>query len=1099
MPQSQSCTFNDSSSAPSSNSNSSSANKKNRNKKSLSNYSISDHANHSINNDENNSDSKNDVESGNDNSRHEDKTESDSNNVENSSASATTKSKQIKWKPLIVEPPKRERKSYRGARPSFRSSNDPESSTIPPHYQSSHKRNHRTRSLDRQQQNINAPTEAHNPNELERQKSQEDANGRSSSSKFSKSKFNKSPQIIDTTESYTTTKQHSFSTSSAPKFSTQRPIRFDRATAAAKAYRNSLNTTTTSSKRPPLSKSQSTTLNTKRENHKDYLYGDDAIIVEEVPLILSVAPNGVYCTTVATAANGMIPSVVPVLPMMDPSFSADPAKLAMSNTGAIYYNNAPYKQDQISQYVKRQIEYYFSDENLETDIFLRRKMDALGFIPLSVIASFNRVKSLSQDPQLIVEAVRSSEDVLELACVGTANSGVVDNNNNVNSVKDLESLLVRRRNNPAKWPLAPIVETAHTQLNPNVAEFVPLKFAGIGGSSSSGGAQAQLSNEKSNLTDDTNTNNNFEKKNSLTSSKSPILSDTPNKITQPTPTTTTQTTTSNFKSPEPKQQTKPTAAMSIPQPPKLDRLISTSAPEIEPVEWFEVKSRKERSMLKKKKKQEIQEFEHKLSSKNTMPLSKPKESQHSAAIKTSSAKPNLQSSVAKEALSNDSLKDNREELEFEFDEEIGSRNSNNNNTKSSHLNKDDFDDSSSESDLDYDEYDNDADYYDDDIDDLDDQAIQKLVIITQTPPANRKSHATTLNDRTGDYLPRSKITSDLAKAINDGLYYYEQDLMENPNMSYTNDLEHLKYDKRVDVVSNEDFMRLKKFESSSDASSTVSTNKTSKNEQANKSSQAKKSEEKAQPISGAPHKTAKPTFAPHSLPSDTVTPSLRQLISHVNAIKSGAIASEHARASINATSRRRNDSFSAKSASKKKQIYSGNNYTGQNSRFYPVVKEPKPSGVPGTPHKRKTRHSDNPPIESHVGWVLDNRAPAKRETKPARSRTNSYNYTGNSASSSVSTNTVAINNNNNSGSEKKSNGFCTGTTPVDDYTVNNLSSSYAQSQDLVPFQHPSYTLLKQNGFTQQLYSKFRKRCLTGKCLYFFWFNESWSYAFFFFC
>ena len=1075
VPQSQSCTFNDSPSAPSSNSNSSSTNKKNRNKKSLSNYSLSDtaSANHSINNDEN-SDNKNDVESGNDNSRHEDKTESDSNNVENNSTSATTKSKQIKWKPLIVDTPKRERKSYRGARPSFRS-NDPESSTIPPHYQSSHKRNHRTRSLDRQQQNsshINTP-ETHNPNELERQKSQEDANGRSSS-KFSKSKFNKSPQI-DTAEPYTS-KQHSFSTSSSSaKFSTQRPIRFDRATAAAKAYRNSLNTTTTS-KRPPLAKSQSTTLNTKRENHKDYLYGDDAIIVEEVPLILSVAPNGVYCTTVATAANGMIPSVVPVLPMMDPSFAADPAKLAMSNTGAIYYNNAAYKQDQISQYVKRQIEYYFSDENLETDIFLRRKMDALGFIPLSVIASFNRVKSLSQDAQLIVEAVRSSSDVLELACV-TA-SGV-----DVNSVKDLESLLVRRRNNPAKWPLAPVVETANTQLNPNVAEFVPLKFAGIGGS---GGAQAQaqLSNEKSNLTDDTNTNNNFEKKNSLTPSKSPILSDTPNKLTQPKTTTTTPT--SNFKSPEPKQQTKTTAAMSIPQPPKLDRLISTSAPEIEPIEWFEVKSRKERSMLKKKKKQEIQKFEHK-SSKNTnttMPPSKPKESQQAApSNKTSSAKPS-QSSVAKEALSNDSLKDNREELEFEFDEEIGSRSgNNNNNTKSSHLNKDDFDDSSSESDLDYDEYDNDADYYDDDNDDLDDQAIQKLVIITQTPPANRKSHATTLNDRTGDYLPRSKITSDLAKAINDGLYYYEQDLMENPNMSYTNDLEHLKYDKRVDVVSNEDFMRLKKFESGSDASSTVSTAKAGKSEQA-KSSQTKKSEEKAQPI-GAPIKAAKPTFAPHSLPSDTVTPSLRQLISHVNAIKSGAIASEHARASINATSRRRNDSFS-KSASQKKQIYSGNNYSGQNSRFYPVVKDPKPSGVPGTPHKRKTRHSDNPPIESHVGWVLDNRAPAKRETRPARSRTNSYNYTGNSASSSVSTNTVAIsNNNNNSGNEKKSNGFCTGTTPVDDYTVNNLSSSYAQSQDLVPFQHPSYTLLKQNGFTQQLYSKFRKRCLTGKCLSFF--------------
>lgn len=44
------------------------------------------------------------------------------------------------------------------------------------------------------------------------------------------------------------------------------------------------------------------TAGVKRETHKDYLYGlEDAIIVEEVPIILSVAPNGVYCTTVAAA------------------------------------------------------------------------------------------------------------------------------------------------------------------------------------------------------------------------------------------------------------------------------------------------------------------------------------------------------------------------------------------------------------------------------------------------------------------------------------------------------------------------------------------------------------------------------------------------------------------------------------------------------------------------------------------------------------------------------------------------------------------------------------------------------------------------------
>lgn len=60
----------------------------------------------------------------------------------------------------------------------------------------------------------------------------------------------------------------------------------------------SMTTTTTSGAHHSLTpKSPSA----KRETHKDYLYGlNDAIIVEEVPIIVSVAPNGVYCTTVAT-------------------------------------------------------------------------------------------------------------------------------------------------------------------------------------------------------------------------------------------------------------------------------------------------------------------------------------------------------------------------------------------------------------------------------------------------------------------------------------------------------------------------------------------------------------------------------------------------------------------------------------------------------------------------------------------------------------------------------------------------------------------------------------------------------------------------------
>lgn len=63
--------------------------------------------------------------------------------------------------------------------------------------------------------------------------------------------------------------------------------------------------------------------------------------------------------------------------------------------------------------------------------------------------------------------------------------------------------------------------------------------------------------------------------------------------------------------------------------------------------------------------------------------------------------------------------------------------------------------------------DNDSDY------EIDDQDLNKILIVTQTPPYIRKHPG---GDPTGNHMSRAKITSDLAKVINDGLYYYEQDL-----------------------------------------------------------------------------------------------------------------------------------------------------------------------------------------------------------------------------------------------------------------------------------------------------------------------------------
>ena len=102
------------------------------------------------------------------------------------------------------------------------------------------------------------------------------------------------------------------------------------------------------------------------------------------------------------------------------------------------------------------------------------------------------------------------------------------------------------------------------------------------------------------------------------------------------------------------------------------------------------------------------------------------------------------------------------------------------------------------------------------------------------------------------------------------------------------------------------------------------------------------------------------------------------------------------------------------------------------SHFYPVTKEPTTPGQ-DVPRKRKTRHSQNPPVEMHVGWILDSRP----VPEGGRGRSDSF-------------------------SDSQS-----------------LGSSYGTPQSLPAFQHPSHALLKENQFTQLQYSKYHSRCLKG--------------------
>ncbi|KAG8052443.1 hypothetical protein GUJ93_ZPchr0001g32834 [Zizania palustris] len=58
--------------------------------------------------------------------------------------------------------------------------------------------------------------------------------------------------------------------------------------------------------------------------------------------------------------------------------------------------------------IQTQVEYYFSDSNLEHDDFLKSLMDEYGWVPISKVADFNRLKKMTTDIHLIVDALANS-------------------------------------------------------------------------------------------------------------------------------------------------------------------------------------------------------------------------------------------------------------------------------------------------------------------------------------------------------------------------------------------------------------------------------------------------------------------------------------------------------------------------------------------------------------------------------------------------------------------------------------------------------------------------------------------------------------------
>uniref|UniRef100_A0A1D1XWM7 La-related protein 1B n=1 Tax=Anthurium amnicola TaxID=1678845 RepID=A0A1D1XWM7_9ARAE len=93
---------------------------------------------------------------------------------------------------------------------------------------------------------------------------------------------------------------------------------------------------------------------------------------------------------------------------------------------------------QLQASVAKQVDYYFSAENLCKDIYLRQNMDEEGWVPVSLIAGFNRVRNLTTNIQFILETLKTS------------------------TVVEVQGDKVRRRNDWMNWPpLAPVPNVSH--------------------------------------------------------------------------------------------------------------------------------------------------------------------------------------------------------------------------------------------------------------------------------------------------------------------------------------------------------------------------------------------------------------------------------------------------------------------------------------------------------------------------------------------------------------------------------------------------------------------------------------------------------------
>ncbi|OTF81265.1 la-related protein 1-like protein [Euroglyphus maynei] len=672
---------------------------------------------------------------------------------------------------------------------------------------------------------------------------------------------------------------------------------------------------------------------------------------------------------------------------MNPSLSAG-LPPAPTPTAAFlptsYYYNTPfvYGSDGIKELLRSQIEYYFSEENLQRDFFLRRKMDEQGYLPISLIASFHRVQALTQDVTLVVEALANST-----------------------AVEVADGIKVRTRIDPQKWPILDNLSAAAT--------IHPAMLATAQSHEQSPGNIANYLNDEI-----TSGNNDFDIVNSSICTSHVKNSNDDDDETKNQDTSLKETTVANDN--QSASDVNSIHVTNIAQSQQTTN-CSSIAPETKSMD-------DEIQHQQQQQKQDIQNHvmdcpdvatTTSVTGNNTDSQSSSSNVESSVAEiancdKTQQGSLNSPDDDAKSSLPNrelananannksDNVNVNAPTTEVEDWKPVRSKKNksraNKSNEHSSHQSSSNFkpiDRSTTKEDLpflldedvhDVDDFQpsgrrktyNDYSNYDDYDDEISDQDLKKIILVTQS----RKGS----NDRTGDWTTRVKMTQEMAKIIDDGLFYYEQNLLLNQHGTST------KQHKTLGYISRKDF----------------------------------------ELYSGSPKDRKENAYSTPPPPPPTLNDGIELDEVYTTA---------------------GNHLFSAEELQQSASLL---HRKSPNPRFYLA---PEPHELPaGTPRKQKTRHSSNPPIEPHVGWLLDVR-----------------DYDTGSMNNDTTVDMNSVGNKNDKVQVTTSNIMDIKSHPTNTGSVSTSLGSTPQS--LPKFEHPSHALLKEKGFTQFVYHKYRLRCI----------------------